>query len=56
MFRVGVPILAGTDALNPYVFPGFSLHDELALLVDSVRRADLDRILTEVKARASTGR
>jgi imidazolonepropionase-like amidohydrolase len=28
-----VPILAGTDELNPYVFPGFSLHDELALLV-----------------------
>lgn len=35
MFRAGVGILAGTDALNPYVFPGFSLHDELALLVDS---------------------
>jgi len=35
MFRAGVPILAGTDAMNPYCFPGFSLHDELALLVDS---------------------
>lgn len=35
MFRAGVPILAGTDCLNPYVFPGFSLHDELALLVES---------------------
>lgn len=35
MFRAGVRILAGTDALNPYVFPGFSLHDELALLVDA---------------------
>ena len=35
MFRAGVRILAGTDALNPYVFPGFSLHDELALLVGS---------------------
>jgi hypothetical protein len=35
MFRAGVPILAGTDALNQYVFPGFSLHDELALLVES---------------------
>jgi imidazolonepropionase-like amidohydrolase len=31
----GVGILAGTDILNPYVFPGFSLHDELALLVQS---------------------
>ena len=35
MFRAGVPILAGTDAMNPYCFPGFSLHDELALLVES---------------------
>lgn len=29
----GVPVLAGTDVGNPYVFPGFSLHEELALLV-----------------------
>lgn len=29
----GVPILAGTDQENPYCFPGFSLHDELGLLV-----------------------
>ncbi|MGK2963698.1 MAG: amidohydrolase family protein [Gemmatimonadaceae bacterium] len=35
MFRAGVGILAGTDAMNPYAFPGFSLHDELALLVDA---------------------
>jgi imidazolonepropionase-like amidohydrolase len=33
MHRAGVPIMAGTDTPNPYVFPGFSLHDELALLV-----------------------
>ena len=33
LHRAGVPILAGTDVLNPYCFPGFSLHDELALLV-----------------------
>jgi cytosine/adenosine deaminase-related metal-dependent hydrolase len=33
MHRAGVSILAGTDVLNPYCFPGFSLHDELALLV-----------------------
>jgi hypothetical protein len=32
--RDGVGILAGTDCSNPYSFPGFSLHDELALLVD----------------------
>ena len=35
MQRAGVGILAGTDILNPYVFPGFSLHDELALLVQA---------------------
>jgi imidazolonepropionase-like amidohydrolase len=33
MHRAGVEILAGTDTLNPYCFPGFSLHDELELLV-----------------------
>jgi imidazolonepropionase-like amidohydrolase len=31
--RSGVPLLAGTDTGNPFCFPGFSLHDELALLV-----------------------
>ena len=32
--HAGVPVLAGTDAGDlPYVFPGFSLHDELAFLV-----------------------
>ena len=33
MERNGVKILAGTDFPNPYVFPGFSLHDELELMV-----------------------
>lgn len=31
----GVPILAGTDELNPFSLPGFSLHDELARLVEA---------------------
>ena len=35
MFRAGVPLMAGTDAMNPYCFPGFSLHDELNLMVES---------------------
>jgi hypothetical protein len=35
MFRAGVPLLAGTDAMNPFCFPGFGLHDELELLVES---------------------
>ncbi|OGD31065.1 MAG: hypothetical protein A2V45_16640 [Candidatus Aminicenantes bacterium RBG_19FT_COMBO_58_17] len=35
MRRAGVKFLAGTDTGNPYCFPGFSLHDELALLVEA---------------------
>ncbi|MBE0433155.1 amidohydrolase family protein [candidate division WOR-3 bacterium] len=35
MRRVGVKLLAGTDVLNPFCFPGFSLHDELGLLVEA---------------------
>jgi imidazolonepropionase-like amidohydrolase len=35
MQRAGVGILAGTDTGNPYCFPGFSLHDELSLLVSA---------------------
>jgi imidazolonepropionase-like amidohydrolase len=31
----GVTIVAGTDAMNPGVVPGFSLHDELEMLVDA---------------------
>jgi hypothetical protein len=35
MHAAGVPILAGTDTSNPYCMAGFSLHDELALLVEA---------------------
>lgn len=49
MYRAGVPILAGTDVLNPYCLPGFSLHDELEYLVkagltpiDALRAATLN--------------
>lgn len=35
MHRVGVRFLAGTDTPAPYVFPGFSLHEELELLVQA---------------------
>ena len=33
MAKAGVGMLAGTDSQNPYTFYGFSLHDELGLLV-----------------------
>jgi imidazolonepropionase-like amidohydrolase len=32
LHEAGVPILAGTDAPNPHVLHGWSLHEELALL------------------------
>ena len=35
MHRAGVPILAGTDAPEPQVAPGYSLHQELEMLVES---------------------
>jgi imidazolonepropionase-like amidohydrolase len=36
MFRAGVPFLAGTDtAAGVYVFPGYSVHQELALFVQA---------------------
>lgn len=35
MYRAGVGILAGTDVGMYYCSPGFSLHDELALLVQA---------------------
>jgi imidazolonepropionase-like amidohydrolase len=31
--RAGVPLLAGTDLGDPFVIPGFALHDELELMV-----------------------
>lgn len=31
----GILLFAGTDCMNPYCFPGFSLHDELELLVEA---------------------
>ncbi len=35
MAAAGVPLLAGTDLGTTYQFPGFSLHDEFAFLVDA---------------------
>ncbi|MDR3618478.1 MAG: amidohydrolase family protein [Paludisphaera borealis] len=35
LYRAGVPLLVGTDSPEPQVTPGFSLHQELELLVES---------------------
>jgi len=33
MHKAGIPFMTGTDIPGAYTYPGFSLHDELALLV-----------------------
>lgn len=35
MNAAGIPMMAGSDTAAPFVFPGSSLHEELALLVDA---------------------
>jgi imidazolonepropionase-like amidohydrolase len=35
MHKAGVRLLAGTDIGNPFLYPGFSLHDELELFVQA---------------------
>ncbi|MBI4472473.1 MAG: amidohydrolase family protein [Acidobacteria bacterium] len=35
MHRSGVAFMVGTDTIDPYIFPGFALHDELALLAEA---------------------
>ncbi len=35
LYRAGVPLLVGTDSPEPQVPPGFSLHQELEMLVQS---------------------
>ncbi|HVF88252.1 MAG TPA: amidohydrolase family protein [Pyrinomonadaceae bacterium] len=35
MHRAGVGFMAGTDVPGAYTYPGFSLHDELALFVEA---------------------
>ena len=47
MQKAGVPLLTGTDAPMPLVYPGFSMHEELRLLV----RAGLS---TQAALRAAT--
>jgi imidazolonepropionase-like amidohydrolase len=49
LHEAGVRFLAGTDLANPYIYPGFSLHDELVSLVaagftpaEALRAATLD--------------
>lgn len=55
MYHVGVPLLAGTHtaAVTPFIYPGFSLHDELlAMSRAGVRAIDILRSATIEPARA----
>lgn len=47
LYKAGVPIIAGTDAMNPYCYPGISLHKELLLLREcNIPNADILRMAT----------
>ena len=35
LYEAGVPLLAGSDTVMPFVYPGSSLHEELALMVEA---------------------
>lgn len=52
MGRAGVPLMVGTDLANPYVFAGFSVHDELSTFVEAgLSPAETLRAATIVPAR-----
>ena len=52
MQRSGVPLMTGTDVSNPWIVPGFSVHDELALFVESgLTPAEALRAATTAPAR-----
>lgn len=52
MHRAGIAILVGTDSANGFTVPGFSLHQELELLVEAgLSPADALRAATLVNAR-----
>ncbi len=51
LHRAGVPLICGTDLANPYVFAGFSLHDEMAMFQDAgIPPADVLKSATLVPA------
>lgn len=52
LHRAGVPILVGTDLANPYVFAGYSVHEEMWILEEEggMEPADVLRAATSVPA------
>jgi imidazolonepropionase-like amidohydrolase len=53
---VGVPLLVGTDLGVSLVYPGFSVHDELRLLVDEIGLTPLEALRAATLAPARTMR
>lgn len=52
MHKAGLPMMVGTDLANPYVFAGFAVHEEMALLQGAgIPAADVLRAATIVPAR-----
>jgi imidazolonepropionase-like amidohydrolase len=53
LYRAGVPLLLGTDTPNPLLVPGFSVHDEIAILIEvGIPVYDVLRAGTVVAAQA----
>ena len=52
LHQAGVPLMIGTDLANPYIFAGFSLHDEMANFREAgVAAIDILRSATIIPAR-----
>lgn len=52
LHRAGVTLITGTDLANPYVYAGFSLHEEMRLFQEAgIPPADVLRAATIVPAR-----
>jgi len=52
LYKAGIPIMIGTDALNPTIVPGFSIHRELELIRESgLSSYDALRMATVVPAK-----
>lgn len=52
LYEAGAPLLIGTDAPNPYVYPGFAIHEELRFFRDAgLTPAQVLRIATADAAR-----
>lgn len=52
MFQAGMRIMPGTDVAVLLVWPGFSLHDELHLLVDKVGLTPMEALISATRAPA----